>query len=132
MSETPNLREAIENAAKPVKLTGKSLDRIVAAVESFYQKDTQEYGNHDVNSIVTSFKESFGTTKITKYDRWAASRLAKKYGADYVVNIIRALAAKSGERYAPTVNSVSQLEEKLLSVMRFLAREYGAAREIEL
>jgi hypothetical protein len=80
------------------------------------------YGDAEISKICEAFKRVFGTTKTTRYDRYAAARLADKYTADIIVQLIEALAAKSNEPYAPTVGSVSQLEEKLVSVISFLRK----------
>lgn len=88
------------------------------------------YGDADVTKIVETFKMTFGTTKATKFDRFAASRLAKKHGTDAVVQVLRMIAARSDEKYCPTIGSVSQLEEKWVSAIRFL-RE-GLVKEVEL
>lgn len=79
-----------------------------------------QYGNPDVNTIVDTFKERFGTTKTSKNDRFAAKRLAAKHGADNVARVIIALGDSVGDTYAPSVNSVQQLEEKWVSVGKFL------------
>ena len=78
------------------------------------------YGNADVNEIVVGFADTFGTTKTSRQDRFAAHRLAQKYGAQAVVGIVQLLAENNTEKFAPVVNSVSQLEEKMPSVLNFL------------
>lgn len=88
------------------------------------------YGNSDVDRIVDKFKETFGTTKVSKYDRFAAQRLTSKYGSQAVVGIIGLLAEHNNEKYAPIVGSVSQLEEKLVSVLHFL-RSFKGIEEID-
>ena len=77
-------------------------------------------GNADVDKIVDSFTEAFGTTKVSKTDRFAAHRLATKYGSQAVVGIIRLLAENSTAKYAPVVGSVTQLETKWVSVLNFV------------
>lgn len=83
------------------------------------------YGDTDVDRIVDKFKETFGTTKVSKYDRFAAQRLAKKYGSQAIVGIIQLLADNSTEKYAPVVGSVAQLEEKIVSVLNFVRNIKG-------
>lgn len=78
------------------------------------------YGDADVDLVVDTFTECFGTTKVTKPDRFAANRLVKKYGAQSVAGIIRLLAEKRDEKYAPVVGNVYELENKWVSVMNFL------------
>lgn len=81
---------------------------------------TTSYGNADVDVIIITFKNLFGTTKATRLDRFAASRLSKKYGSDAVVGIIKVLATRVNEPYCPVVGSITQLENKWVNVMSFL------------
>lgn len=80
------------------------------------------YGDAEVDRVVERFGDAFGTTKISKQDRWAAHRLVNKYGGQSVVGIIDLLAAKQTEKYAPVANSVVQLEEKWPSILNFLRK----------
>lgn len=80
------------------------------------------YGDKDVELIVQTFSETFGNTKTSKYDRWAANRLADKYGSQAMRGIIQMLAQHSREKYVPVVGSVAQLEEKIVSVISFLRK----------
>jgi hypothetical protein len=83
--------------------------------------------NPDVQAIVDAFSERFGTTKASQYDRFAAKRLAHKYSAPEIIRVINALAQFGGDKYAPTVNSVRQLEEKLPGVVKFLKSKVADA-----
>lgn len=83
------------------------------------------YGEPEVDKIVEKFTTTFGTTKTSKQDRWAAHRLAQKYGAQAVTGIIGLLGNLSHEKYAPVCNSVSELESKWVSVLSFLRAEKG-------
>lgn len=78
------------------------------------------YGNADIDRVVSNFTETFGTTKTSRSDRWAANRLVSKYGVESVVVITKMLAENSQEKYAPVVGSITQLESKWISVLRFL------------
>lgn len=90
------------------------------------------YGDKDVDQIVVKFSETFGTTKVSKYDRFAADRLAKKYGSQSICGIIQLLAEHSGEKYAPVVGSITQLEEKIVSVIHFLRHLDKGSEEIKI
>lgn len=79
--------------------------------------------NPDVQIIVDTFKESFGTTSVSKYDRFAASRLAKKYGSDAICKIIIVMAQHQGEPYTPLIGSVADLDKKLVSVQAWFKRQ---------
>lgn len=78
------------------------------------------YGDQETSMIVEAFKRIFGTTKVSKYDRFAAKRLARKHGTKAVISIMELLASKQNEKFAPVVGSVSQLEDKFVHVAHFL------------
>jgi hypothetical protein len=78
------------------------------------------YGDTDVEMIVTTFSDTFGVTRTSRQDRFAAHRLAEKYTGQAIAGIVRLLGERSGEKYAPVVNNVAQLEEKMPSVLNFL------------
>lgn len=80
------------------------------------------YGDHDVDAILDCFKAVYGTTKASSQDRWAAHRLADKYGGQAIVGIIKLLGHNSKEPYCPVVNNISELEKKFVSVMSFLRK----------
>lgn len=78
------------------------------------------YGDADIDKVVEQFQETFGTTKISRQDRWAANRLVKKYSSQAVCGIVKLLGEHSTERYAPVIGSIAQLETKWVSVLHFL------------
>lgn len=88
------------------------------------------YGDADIDQVISTFTETFGTTKVSNIDRFAANRLVKKYGAQSVVGIIKLLAQHSTERYAPVVGSIAQLETKWVSVLHFLRTRQDQEDEI--
>jgi hypothetical protein len=88
------------------------------------------YGNADIDKVVEAFTETFGTTKTSKPDRWAANRLVNKYGSQAVVGVVRLLGQHQGEKYAPVVNNVVQVEEKWVQILTFL-RKQGSSGTIE-
>lgn len=93
------------------------------------------YGDKDVNLIVGSFAELFGTTKTTRWDRFAAKRMARsdRYGnAEGIVALMKLYHSYSNEKYAPTVGSVSQFEEKLPNVVQYLKKRRDQSEEIQL
>lgn len=79
------------------------------------------YGSADIDLVLTTFQETFGTTKTTRFDRFAANRLCKKYGARGVAGIIKLLGQEE-DKYKPVVNSVVELEAKLPSVLNYLRK----------
>lgn len=80
------------------------------------------YGNAEIDMVVKKFSDTFGTTKTSKYDRFAAKRLVDKYGTDAVTGIIGLLGQRSTERFAPVVNNISQLETKWVTVLNFVRK----------
>lgn len=101
------------------------LETLLQALKNIDDPKSVVYGNPDVSRIVEAFKTNFGTTKTTKYDRWAANRLAKKHGAENIVTVIAALASLRENKYAPAINSVDQLEIKWVSAGQFLNKQSG-------
>lgn len=115
-----NSLSQLSDALKVVETTAK-VNKIVKHIT----KDMpvpEIYGNPDINKIIDSFKTQFGTTNATRYDRFAAHRLAKKYGADEIVKIIEVLRAHLTDDYCPVIGSVSQLDRKIVNVMVFFKR----------
>lgn len=88
------------------------------------------YGDADINEVIRVFTETFGTTKVSNADRFAANRLVKKYGTQAIVGIIKLLAQHSTERYAPVVGSIVQFENKIVSVLHFLRTRQDQNDEI--
>ena len=87
------------------------------------------YGNGDVDNVVSTFSETFGTTKVSRADRFAASRLSKKYGAQSVTGIIKRYASLADDQYAPVIGSVTQLEDKWVNVMSFIRKRAQSQRD---
>lgn len=83
------------------------------------------YGDADIDAVVMQFTETFGTTKVSQYDRFAARRLVTRYGRQAVCGIIQLLGQGSTEKYVPVVNSVVDLEKKWVSVLHFLRKTKG-------
>ncbi len=78
-------------------------------------------GDPDVSAVVDAFQIAMKTTATIKTDRYAASRLAKRFGLPTVVGTIQMLGERSREKYAPTVNNLTQLEQKWPSIQRFVS-----------
>ena len=89
------------------------------------------HGDADIDRVLSKFSETYGTTKTSNSDRFAANRLTSKYGAQSVCGIIDMLAAANGQPYAPVVNSVTELENKWVSVLTFVRKNKGS-EEIQL
>ena len=83
------------------------------------------YGNSEIDNVVQKFTDTFGTTKTSKYDRFAADRLTKKYGSQAICGIIGLMGEHGSEQFAPHLNNLSELENKLPSVLLFLRKQRG-------
>lgn len=90
------------------------------------------YGNGDVDSVVSTFQETLGTTKTSRADRFAANRLAKRYGAQSVNGIIKLYANLRDDEYAPVIGSVTQLEDKWVAVMSFIRKRAQKQADAEI
>lgn len=90
------------------------------------------YGNADIDRVVQTFTDTFGTTKTSQKDRFAANRLTSKYGSQAVCGIIRLLGERRDDRYAPVVNDVAELESKIVSVVSFLRRSKSEVETIDI
>lgn len=89
------------------------------------------FGNEEISEVIEHFKETFNTTRTSKWDRFAAGRLVKKHGVPAILKVIDALAATAGQKFAPSVNNVSQVEEKWPTIIRFLGGQVTSeAREL--
>lgn len=77
-------------------------------------------GDPNVSGVVDHFQMAFHTTAPIKTDRYAASRLTKRHGLGPVVYFIQELSKRRSEKYAPVVNSLTDLERKWPQVERFI------------
>lgn len=112
MTEMKITEPTIYNAQARLEPISEALKTIVGA-------EPKDLRNNDVQAIVDTFTQCFETTATSKYDRFAANRLAKKHGAKKIVQIIQILAAHSGDKYCPTINNIRQLEDKWPSIGNF-------------
>jgi hypothetical protein len=90
------------------------------------------YGNADIDAVINCFKEQFGTTSASKYDRYAAKRLAERHGTQVVCVAIQVLADMREEPYAPGVRSVQQLEQKWVNVVNFIRKQSQESEVIDV
>jgi hypothetical protein len=110
----------------------KAYEPLSEALKTINDNSQVDKRNPDIQEIIDAFTENFGTTKSTRWDRYAAKRLSDKYGADRIVKVIQILAAHGGEPYVPSVGSVRELEEKLVKVQSFFKRLQANSEVVEL
>lgn len=125
------IAELLEITKPTIHNAKKRAEPLLEALKTISDAEPKTYGNPDVNAIVGEFKQQFGTTTVSKYDRFAAKRLFTAHGTENVCNVIRILAHFSDDKYAPAVNDVRQLEEKWVSVGKFLNNK-GNGQTVEL
>lgn len=89
------------------------------------------HGDPDIDKVIETFKEAYGVTKITRYDRWAANRLVQKHGSQSICQIIRMLAEQAGHPYAPVPNNIVQIEEKWVAILSFLRKQGSGSETIQ-
>lgn len=85
------------------------------------------FGNQEISEVIETFKQKFGTTRTSRYDRFAAKRMVDKHGTETVIQAITALSMLQSRQYAPTVNNVSELERKWVGVVKFIKGEQSTA-----
>jgi hypothetical protein len=110
----------------------KRQEPIIEALKTITAEAPTDKRNPDVQMVCQAFMTAFDTTKISKWDRFAAKRLADKHGADNIVKVITVLALNASDKYAPSVNSVRQLEEKWVNVSNYFKKKAGDTAEIDL
>ncbi len=82
-------------------------------------------GDPDIGEVLDAFQREMGTTNTIRTDRFAAGRLAKRHGVKYVIGVIEELARRKRDKFAPTVNNMTQLEQKWPQVARFVQTRGG-------
>lgn len=118
------IMEKFEVSKQRIYDARKRLEPVFKALEQI-QPYKRNVGDPNINMIVQAFADTFGTTKVSAYDRYAAKRLHVKYGAETIVKVIKALGQFGGEQYCPVVNNVSQVEIKWVQIGKFLQTQSG-------
>lgn len=115
-AKMPSLCKNAESASAKMPTIEQSID-ISTKVDSETSQSgdvekSEEYGNHQVNALMEIWEAEVGTiANRAKANRFAASNLLRKFGLDGATKWIKiiAKAQKSGDRYAPKVNSFREL-----------------------
>lgn len=81
------------------------------------------HGKAEVDQIVGTFKELFGSTRTSQMDRAAANRLATAHTTQAVIGVMKLMKQAQHQQYAPTIGSVKQLEDKWVNVISFIRRQ---------
>lgn len=83
-----------------------------------------------INSLIKEFEPinpSFARLYPNKTQRAALERLLKQHGEDQLRVIIQFLQKTNGRKYAPTITTPTQLEEKLASLIAFCEKQKDVA-----
>lgn len=121
-----------EVTAPTIHNAKKRQEPILEALKTVTAEAPVDKRNPDIQMVCQAFMTAFDTTKISKWDRFAAKRLADKHGKDNIVKVIELLAQNASDKYAPSVNSVRQLEEKWVNVSNYFKKKIGDSVEIDL
>lgn len=87
-------------------------------IENFAEESTPD----EINPLIDLFKPinpSWEKLFKNKTQRAAIQNLVKKYPVDKVAGIIKSLAITNGMKYAPTITTPLQLEDKLGNLVAF-------------
>lgn len=74
---------------------------------------------HLFQTVNPSYKKWYGNTT----QRGAVTRLLEQYTVAQLAEVIAILPKTNGEKYAPTITTPLQLEDKMASLMAFIQRE---------
>ena len=122
-TQTGVTRQTVTNIRNKNKIFTEALKENTAQVE---------YGNPEINTLLKAFSDTFGTTKTSRFDRYAAKRLITKHGADKILTLISELRKMAESKFAPSVNNVSDIETKWVQIIKFLGTQQEENQEIEL
>jgi predicted transcriptional regulator len=109
--------QTIYNAQKRFEPVSEALKTISDNV-----KDNR---NQDVQTVVDAFQRTYNPVSVSKYDRFAASRLVKKYKAQELATLIEILGKLRDDKYAPKINNIVQLEQKWISIEDYFKKLKG-------
>jgi len=79
--------------------------------------------NIEINSVINAFKEvnpSYDKFFANKTQRSAVKRMVNRHGADSLVQLIENLPRTNDEKYAPTIMTPLELEDKIGRLLIFL------------
>lgn len=79
--------------------------------------------NKDIQLIIDTFVNASGVTKTSKWDRFAAKRLADKHGAENIAQLIEVYFKLPPGQYKPSIASIRQLEEKWVNVGAYMQKQ---------
>lgn len=127
---TPDNRRAVSTPPEGCEHPDR---RAVAANKETHRegntyKDTcgEVAAGKEIAEIINSFREinpSYSVLFNQSTQRAAAERLSKKYGMQKVLNMVAFVERTNGQRYAPSITTPHQLEQKLGQLIVFARRQ---------
>lgn len=82
-----------------------------------------EYGNTDINQVITHFESKMGKMARMQYQRRAAHTLLARHGLDRVIGAINAVEACRDQHYAPSISSLEVLRDRWIDLENFYRRK---------
>ena len=89
----------------------------------------------NLNPLIELFKPinpSYGRLYANKTQRGALQRLVDKHGAEKIAKILETIQKTNQVKYAPTITTPLELENKLATLLLFLKREQGVSQSVKL
>jgi|CXWL01.1.fsa_nt_gi DNA-binding MarR family transcriptional regulator len=108
----------IEKAVTVLKKEGRSLDGVIAP------------NINPLNDLIEEFKPvnpSYARMFANKSQRAALQRVVQSIGFDKARNAIKAAVAVHGSKYAPTITTAVQLEERIGALSAFMKKNRTSA-----
>lgn len=78
--------------------------------------------NRDVQKVVEHFEKRVGEMPRAVHQRRAAHTLIQRHGFEKTIGAINAVVLSRGERYAPTIASLTQLRDRWIELENFYRR----------
>lgn len=89
----------------------------------------------NLNPLIELFKPinpSYERLYANKTQRGALQRLVDKHGEEKIVKILETIQKTNQVKYAPTITTPLELENKLATLLLFLKREQGVSQSVKL
>lgn len=109
-------KTANKKRKKPPTITETTQETTSETTNSCDAEAPQDAMGSHVNDVIKEFEPvnpSFERLYPNKTQRKALERLIEKWGVDSVIAIVRFLPQTNGKKYAPTITTPLQLEDKL-------------------
>ncbi len=89
-----------------------------------------EFGNTEVNEIMSYWQEICGYPIAGKKNRYAAKNILAKHGRDNAYKLIRMVADAQTDKYAPTIGDLADLQQKLPQLAAYMKKRISGNERI--